>query len=155
MQTFNCPQWPGLGSNTYSYLYLYSTTPIFVFVFVFEKHHIGVFVFVFVFERCIWTYLKNIFQIQLQFWKYFGRIKQHWLSGLVIFATEKLNHDSLLLWCQISHHCMNLQHKWQRWVTYKDPVQICSTLIYACCKFLAWFLKFRSTFLVTFYSFSK
>ena len=68
---------------------------VFVFVFVFEKYWIGVFVFVF--ERCIWTYLKNIFQIQLQFWKNFGRIKQHWLSGLVSVATDKLNHDSLLL----------------------------------------------------------
>ena len=59
----------GLGPNTYSYLYLYSNTQIFVFVFVFvfEKYQIGVFVFVFVFEQCIWTYLKNIFQIQLQF----------------------------------------------------------------------------------------
>ena len=88
---------PGLGSNTYSYLYLYSNTLIFVFVFVFvfEKYQIGVIVFVF--ERCIWTYLKYIFQIQLQFWKNFGRIKQHWLSGLVSVANNKLNHDSLLL----------------------------------------------------------
>ena len=60
-QTHAHLQWPGLGPNTYSYLY--SNTQIFVFVF--EKYQIGVFVFVF--ERCIWTYLKNVFQIQLQF----------------------------------------------------------------------------------------
>ena len=82
----------------------------------------------------LYLYLNDVFErIWKTFFKYSSNFKRI-LAELNNISSVACSMLPLTNWimtlplkCQISYHCMSLQHKWLKWVTYNDLVQICST----------------------------